>query len=331
MRFAQLDRYHGTFRSCNRAFHQDPSRRLDRWCGRCDKCCFVDLVLAPFMDRAASASVFAGDEPLENPANEERFRSLLELGTEAKPFECVGDTEECRSAALVGGAAGGPGPQRAAPPAVRRVGRCHSHARGSRSRHSSRRGDPTGFRIAMRQPISWSALADPSVGVGVWGLGVEGRASVRRLGAMGKVPVLVDDAPASPALDGLEVLATGSGGLDAPAPLRRRREEPGHQPRPTRGGPARGGGGGRVRWSGPVHGAGGPDPRRLHHRHQGQEHHDRAGRAPLERARLPRPCRAGTSGSHPGTPCPSPNPTTGSWRPRASRSPTCSTGPAWSR
>ena len=48
----------------------------------------------------------------------------------------------------------------------------------------------------MRQPISWSALADASVGV--WGLGVEGRASIRRLTAMGVTPVLVDDAPASP-------------------------------------------------------------------------------------------------------------------------------------
>jgi UDP-N-acetylmuramoyl-L-alanine---L-glutamate ligase len=67
----------------------------------------------------------------------------------------------------------------------------------------------------MRQPISWSALADTSVDVGVWGLGVEGRASIRRLRAMGRVPVLVDDAPTSPALDGLEVLATGTGGLEA--------------------------------------------------------------------------------------------------------------------
>ena len=39
-----------TFRSCNRAFHQDPARRLDHWCGTCDKCCFIDLVLAPFVD-----------------------------------------------------------------------------------------------------------------------------------------------------------------------------------------------------------------------------------------------------------------------------------------
>ena len=45
--------------------------------------------------------MFAGDEPLENAANEERFRALLGLGADAKPFECVGDTEECRAAALL--------------------------------------------------------------------------------------------------------------------------------------------------------------------------------------------------------------------------------------
>jgi len=65
----------------------------------------------------------------------------------------------------------------------------------------------------MRQPISWPALADASVGV--WGLGVEGRASIRRLSAMGCVPVLVDDQPATRSLDGLEVLTTRTGGLDA--------------------------------------------------------------------------------------------------------------------
>jgi UDP-N-acetylmuramoyl-L-alanine---L-glutamate ligase len=63
----------------------------------------------------------------------------------------------------------------------------------------------------MRPPISWSALADASVGV--WGLGVEGRASLRRLQTMGRVPVLVDDDPPG-ALDGLEVLGTDAGGLE---------------------------------------------------------------------------------------------------------------------
>jgi UDP-N-acetylmuramoylalanine--D-glutamate ligase len=65
----------------------------------------------------------------------------------------------------------------------------------------------------MRQPISWSALADASVGV--WGLGVEGQASLRRLRALGVAPVLVDDAPAAPDPHGLAVLASGSGGLAA--------------------------------------------------------------------------------------------------------------------
>ncbi len=99
--FARLTQYHRVFRSCNRAFHQDPAHRLAHWCGRCDKCCFIDLILAPYMDRAELAAVFAGDEPLDEPANEERFRTLLALGTDAKPFECVGDTDECRAATLL--------------------------------------------------------------------------------------------------------------------------------------------------------------------------------------------------------------------------------------
>jgi UDP-N-acetylmuramoyl-L-alanine---L-glutamate ligase len=64
----------------------------------------------------------------------------------------------------------------------------------------------------MRPLISWSALASASVGL--WGLGVEGTASLRRLRAMGTVPVLVDDRPASPSFDGLPVLTTDQGGLE---------------------------------------------------------------------------------------------------------------------
>ena len=56
--------------------------------------------------------MFAGDEPLENPANEERFRALLGLGAGAKPFECVGDTDECRAACAAGGRSGRTAPAR---------------------------------------------------------------------------------------------------------------------------------------------------------------------------------------------------------------------------
>ena len=96
--FARLPRFHGAFRSCNRAFRQDPAERLDHWCGTCDKCCFIDLVLSPFMSRPDLVAVFAGQEPLENPANEARFRALVGLAPDARPFECVGDVDECRAA-----------------------------------------------------------------------------------------------------------------------------------------------------------------------------------------------------------------------------------------
>lgn len=98
-RFADLTGYHRAFRSCNRAFHIDRSIRLDTWCGRCDKCCFIDLVLAPFMGADDLRKVFGGDEPLDNPSLKGQFRTLIDASGSVKPFECVGDTDECRAAA----------------------------------------------------------------------------------------------------------------------------------------------------------------------------------------------------------------------------------------
>jgi len=96
-RFASLPKYHRVFHSCNRAFATDPARRLEHWCGICDKCCFIDLILAPFLPAASLAEIFGGREPLERPELASRFRALL--GTVAtKPFECVGDVGECRAA-----------------------------------------------------------------------------------------------------------------------------------------------------------------------------------------------------------------------------------------
>jgi len=96
--FAAMPQYHRAFRSCNRAFYVDPALRLDHWCGVCDKCCFVDLVLAPFMDCSELAAVFGGHEPLADDALAERFRTLLGTSSSPKPFDCVGDVPECRTA-----------------------------------------------------------------------------------------------------------------------------------------------------------------------------------------------------------------------------------------
>lgn len=59
-----------------------------------------------------------------------------------------------------------------------------------------------------RHRIGWSDLAGAPVGV--WGMGVEGTAAVRRLAALGVDPVLVDDRPGDP-----RVLPTDAGGLEA--------------------------------------------------------------------------------------------------------------------
>ncbi|HEV8223103.1 MAG TPA: hypothetical protein VGQ05_22800 [Streptosporangiaceae bacterium] len=115
-RFAALEPYHPVFRSCNRAFHIDKAKRLDHWCGRCDKCCFIDLILAPFLSPDQLGQVFGGREPLTDPEHPdgslaERFRTLLGTSAGARPFECVGDIDECRAALLLAAAR----PDRAGP------------------------------------------------------------------------------------------------------------------------------------------------------------------------------------------------------------------------
>jgi len=98
--FAALAAYHGSFRSCNKAFYAERARRLDHWCGECDKCCFIDLILAPFLPAGALRRIFGqAGEPLDNPKLAGKFRALLGAG--AKPFECVGEVNECRAAVLL--------------------------------------------------------------------------------------------------------------------------------------------------------------------------------------------------------------------------------------
>ena len=103
-RFAALDDYHLTFQSCNRGFHIDPARRLDHWCGRCDKCVFIDLILAPFLDADRLATVFAGAEPLADPSLLPRFEALVDTSGALKPWECVGEVNECRAAVALAAA-----------------------------------------------------------------------------------------------------------------------------------------------------------------------------------------------------------------------------------
>jgi hypothetical protein len=90
--FSRMPRYHGAFTSCNRVFRLDPELRASSWCGECDKCRFVFLVLAPFMEPGQLEAIF-GRAMLDDPEQYEGFALLTATGG-AKPFECVGEVEE---------------------------------------------------------------------------------------------------------------------------------------------------------------------------------------------------------------------------------------------
>lgn len=97
-RFSQLDSYHQVFSSCNRNFHLDGSRVEGRWCLDCPKCRFATLALAVYKTPGQIQEIF-GDNLLDKPEQIDGFRALCDLGQD-KPFECVGEIGECRSALM---------------------------------------------------------------------------------------------------------------------------------------------------------------------------------------------------------------------------------------
>lgn len=96
-RFADHTAYHRAFTSCNRAFHLDPALRSE-WCGQCDKCRFVFLMLAPFTGRDELLTIFGGRDLLADESQREGFLDLLGTGAGHKPFECVGEPDESQVA-----------------------------------------------------------------------------------------------------------------------------------------------------------------------------------------------------------------------------------------
>jgi len=88
----KCEKYFGVFTSCNKAFKLDESKRLTHWCGNCDKCRFVFLILAVFMDKQKLVQI-VGNNPLDDETQVEGYEELLGLKG-YKPFECVGEFQE---------------------------------------------------------------------------------------------------------------------------------------------------------------------------------------------------------------------------------------------
>lgn len=96
-RFATHTEYHRAFTSCNRAFKLREGDRTT-WCADCPKCRFVFLCLAPFLSRDALLDVFAGRDMFADDEQLGGFLELLGVDGMLKPFECVGQPDECRVA-----------------------------------------------------------------------------------------------------------------------------------------------------------------------------------------------------------------------------------------
>jgi len=79
--------------SCNAAYALDGPG--DGWCGRCDKCRFVQLALAAFTPRERLTADL-GFDALGDQDQVAGFAAMLDDST--KPFECVGTVEEVRLA-----------------------------------------------------------------------------------------------------------------------------------------------------------------------------------------------------------------------------------------
>ena len=128
--FARLNHYHAVFTSCNRIFKLDPALRLTSWCCDCDKCRFVFLILAPFMEPDALWRIF-GRAMLDDERQYAGFALLSATGGH-KPFECVGEIER--------GARGDPAARRR-PAVARSAGGTAARERGPAA-VSVRGGDP---------------------------------------------------------------------------------------------------------------------------------------------------------------------------------------------
>lgn len=90
-----FDKYKDVFSSCNRAFIHGSDRMS--WCGVCPKCAFVYLVLSPFIPEEQLNALWNGKNLLKDPNLETLYRQLLGIEGD-KPFDCVGEVKEARSA-----------------------------------------------------------------------------------------------------------------------------------------------------------------------------------------------------------------------------------------
>lgn len=91
-------RFGDKFSSCNVAnYGQGADNSILTWCGNCPKCANSYLLFAPFIDKNALDARLGGDL-FAKPSLTETFKGLLGIDGVMKPFECIGEVDELRTA-----------------------------------------------------------------------------------------------------------------------------------------------------------------------------------------------------------------------------------------
>jgi len=91
-KFSEYKQYHKIFRSCN----VGSKNGGNEWCGKCPKCLFVYIMLAPFLDKEELVDIFGHD--LLNDIELNEYFNQLTGAEKTKPFECVGTRAEVNEA-----------------------------------------------------------------------------------------------------------------------------------------------------------------------------------------------------------------------------------------
>ena len=94
------DQFGHKFSSCNRAnYSQGIDNSKLYWCGNCPKCANSYLLFAPFIPAVEQNTLFRNNRSLfENLELIETFKGLLGIDNVLKPFECIGEIDELRTA-----------------------------------------------------------------------------------------------------------------------------------------------------------------------------------------------------------------------------------------
>ncbi|MCA9339106.1 hypothetical protein KC939_02055, partial [Candidatus Saccharibacteria bacterium] len=88
-----------SFSSCNRAnYAQGQDNTHLKWCGECPKCANSYLLFAPFVSPHELQAIFNGQDLFTKQSLKPVFEGLLGIGDAIKPFECIGEIDELRTA-----------------------------------------------------------------------------------------------------------------------------------------------------------------------------------------------------------------------------------------